>query len=403
MKQIKDLLQGATVEWRSLEEIAVKISSGGTPKTGISEYYNGDIPWLRTQEVDFGEVWDTGIKITEAGLKNSSAKLIPANCVIVAMYGATVGKIAINKIPLATNQACANIQIDQNIANYRYVFHYLSSKYKTIKALGTGSQTNINAQIVKKFQIPIPPLEVQAHIVRILDKFTELTEELTAELTAELTMRRKQYEYYREQLLTFDDTVEWRSLGDIFDLKNGYTPSKSNKKYWENGTIPWFRMDDIRENGQILNQALQQVTKSAVKSGKLFPANSIIISTSATIGEHALITVPHLSNQRFTNLSLKAEYRDRFEIKFLFYYCFLLDEWCKNNTTISSFASVDMSGFKKFQIPIPPLEKQAYIVSILDKFDTLTCSIKEGLPREIELRRQQYEYYREKLLTFPQP
>jgi type I restriction enzyme S subunit len=80
---------------------------------------------------------------------------------------------------------------------------------------------------------------------------------------------------------------------------------------------------------------------------------------------------------------------------------FLLDEWCKNNTTKSSFASVDMNGFKKFQIPIPPLEKQKEIVAILDKFDTLTNSISEGLPKEIELRQKQYEYYRELLLTFP--
>ncbi|MDE3964307.1 restriction endonuclease subunit S, partial [Glaesserella parasuis] len=97
--------------------------------------------------------------------------------------------------------------------------------------------------------------------------------------------------------------VEWFALEDIFDLKNGYTPSKSNKDYWENGTIPWFRMEDIRENGQILSSALQKVSVHAIKGGKLFPANSIIIATSATIGEHALITVPYLANQRFTNIS----------------------------------------------------------------------------------------------------
>ena len=205
---------------------------------------------------------------------------------------------------------------------------------------------------------------------------------------------------YMEKLLN-GAKVEWKALGEVFNLKNGYTPSKSNNEYWTNGTIPWFRMEDIRENGQVLDQALQKVANSAVKSGKLFPANSIIVATSATIGEHALITVPYLSNQRFTNLSVKAEYKDRFEIKFLFYYCFLLDDWCKNNTTMSSFAAVDMNGFKKFPIPIPPLSEQERIVAILDKFDALTNSITEGLPREIKLRQQQYEYYRELLLSFP--
>src|SRR5699024_11206556 len=120
----------------------------------------------------------------------------------------------------------------------------------------------------------------------------------------------------------------------------GYTPSKANQEYWSNGTIPWFRMEDIRENGKVLEKSIQNINTSAVKGGKLFPANSIIIATSATIGEHALVTVPYLSNQRFTNLSLKNKFVDRFQMKFLFYYCFLLREWCKKNTTMSSFASV---------------------------------------------------------------
>ncbi|MCB1621110.1 MAG: restriction endonuclease subunit S, partial [Thiothrix sp.] len=181
------LLDGVAVEWKPLDEVSVKISSGGTPKTGVAEFYDGNIPWLRTQEVDFGEIWDTGVKITESGVKNSSAKWIPANCVIVAMYGATVGKIGINKIPMTTNQACANIELDKKIADYRYVFHFLSNQYEYIKSLGAGSQTNINAGIVKKLNVPIPcpddpqkSLKIQAEIVRILDTFTELTAELTA-------------------------------------------------------------------------------------------------------------------------------------------------------------------------------------------------------------------------------
>ena len=118
--------------------------------------------------------------------------------------------------------------------------------------------------------------------------------------------------------------VEWKAVSEIFHLKNGYTPSTSKKEFWENGSVPWFRMDDIRENGQILGDSLQKISESAVKGGKLFPANSIIISTSATIGEHALITVPYLANQRFTNLSLKDSYVKVFDMKFIFYYCFVL-------------------------------------------------------------------------------
>ncbi|HHJ2720297.1 TPA: restriction endonuclease subunit S, partial [Escherichia coli] len=176
LSYLEKLLDGTEVVWKTLDDISVKISSGGTPKTGVAEYYDGDIPWLRTQEVNFCDIWDTGVKITESGVKNSSAKWIPVNCVIIAMYGATVGKLGINKIPMTTNQACANIEISSEIADYKYVFYFLSSQYQYIKSLGSGSQTNINAGIVKKLLVPIPcpdtpekSLAIQAEIVRILD------------------------------------------------------------------------------------------------------------------------------------------------------------------------------------------------------------------------------------------
>lgn len=207
---------------------------------------------------------------------------------------------------------------------------------------------------------------------------------------------------YLEKLLDGAE-VEWLPLTLIFNIKNGYTPSKSNSEYWTNGEIPWFRMDDIRENGQILNDSLQHISSSAVKGGKLFPANSILMSTSATIGEFALISVPHLANQRFTCLTLNENYIDKFNVKFLFYYCFLLSDWCKKNTTISSFASVDMDGFKKFPVPIPcpknpekSLAIQSEIVRILDKFTALTAE----LTAELTARKKQYNYYRDQLLSF---
>ncbi|MGD3028220.1 restriction endonuclease subunit S, partial [Escherichia coli] len=197
--------------------------------------------------------------------------------------------------------------------------------------------------------------------------------------------------------------VEWLPLSKVFNLRNGYTPSKTKKEFWANGDIPWFRMDDIRENGRILGNSLQKISSCAVKGGKLFPENSILISTSATIGEHALITVPHLANQRFTCLALKESYADCFDIKFLFYYCFSLAEWCRKNTTMSSFASVDMDGFKKFLIPRPcpdnpekSLAIQSEIVRILDKFSELTAE----LTAELNMRKKQYNYYRDQLLSF---
>ena len=195
------------------------------------------------------------------------------------------------------------------------------------------------------------------------------------------------------------DGVEYKALGELFDSRNGYTPSKKNQDYWNSDDIPWFRMEDIREHGGILSDAIQHVSKSAIK-GEIFPENSIIVATSATIGEHALITVPSLANQRFTYLMLKAEYRSLFMPKFLYYYCFKLDRYCEQNLNQGNFASVDMKRFRLFEFPMLPIEIQREIVRILDNFTELTSELTSELTAELTARKKQYEYYRDRLLTF---
>ncbi|WRB38281.1 restriction endonuclease subunit S [Helicobacter pylori] len=190
--------------------------------------------------------------------------------------------------------------------------------------------------------------------------------------------------------------VEFKTLEEVFEIKNGYTPSKKNPEFWKNGTIPWFRMEDIRENGRILKDSIQHITPKALKGKKLFPKNSIIISTTATIGEHALLIVDSLANQRFTFLSKKANCNLALDMKFFFYQCFLLGEWCKNNINVSGFASVDMPAFKKYKFPIPPLEIQQEIVKILDAFTELNTE----LNTELKARKKQYQYYQNMLLDF---
>ena len=181
------------------------VVSGGTPNVSHSEYYKGNIPWLRTQEIDWKDITYTELHITKEGYEHSSAKWIPPNSVIIAMYGATAAKTAVNKIPLTTNQACCNLEIDENVANYRYVYYWLTREYENLKALGQGSQKNINAGVVKKYPIPIPTLAEQARIVSILDRFDALTTDIAHGLPAEIEARRKQYEYYRDKLLTFKE------------------------------------------------------------------------------------------------------------------------------------------------------------------------------------------------------
>ena len=190
--------------------------------------------------------------------------------------------------------------------------------------------------------------------------------------------------------------VEWKTLGEVFETRNGYTPSTNNQEFWDDGTIPWFKMEDIRENGRILSGSINHITAKAIKGKGLFKANSVILATSATIGEHALITVEHLSNQRFTNFYPQKEYIQKLDMKFVYYYFYIIDSWCKEHTVQGNFAGVNMTELYNCTIPVPPLAIQTHIVSILDKFTALI----ENIEKELALRQKQYEYYREQLLSF---
>ena len=389
MKYIEKLLKGAEVKWMTVEEISKNISSGGTPRSNVAAYYGGNIPWLRTQEVNFREIWDTGIKITEEGLNSSSAKYIPANCIIVAMYGATVGRVGINKIPLTTNQACANIEVNDNIAYYRYIYHYLSSQYEYIKSLGAGSQTNINAGIVKKIKVPIPPLYVQEEIVRILDKFTTLE----AELEAELDCRKRQYEYYRNQLLSFSNDVEWKSLGNVFDFRNG---KGHEKEIVPAGEFIVINSKFISSNGLVVkfsNRQLSPVYKGDILMVMSDLPNGKALAKCFLVDKDSTYTL----NQRVCGLTIKNS--KEMNPKFAFYILSRNKHLLKYNNGVDQ-TNLRKDDILKISIPIPPLTEQQRIVSILDKFEALTTSISEGLPKEIALRRKQYEYYRNQLLSF---
>lgn len=319
--------------------------------------------------------------------------------IVVAGSGAYAGFVSYWTIPVFLSDSFS-VEPDDRLV-VKFVYYFLKNIQQKIFATKKGSGVpHVHGSSIEKFEIPLPPIEVQTEIVRILDKFTSLE----AELEAELDCRKRQYEYYRDKLLSFDNVggqeVEWKKMNEVFDMRNGYTPSKAKAEYWEGGTIPWFRMEDIRENGRILSDSIQHITMEGVKKGNLFPANSFILATTATIGEHALLIADSLANQQFTNLTVCKSLSDRLLIKFVFHYMFIVDEWCKKNINVSGFASVDMNKFKKLEFPIPSLEEQHRIVSILDRFESLTTSLQSGLPAEIAARRQQYEHYRDKLLTF---
>ena len=190
----------------SLQDVVKNSCSGGTPKKGVSEYYeDGNIPWLRTQEVVFRDICKTECFITESAVKNSAAKWIPENCVIVAISGATAGRCAINKIPLTTNQHCLNLEVDPEMALYRYVYYCICAKQEELLAKKEGARGDLNSTRILSLQIDLPSIEKQKRIVSILDRFDAICNDLTSGLPAEIEARQKQYEYYRDRLLSFKE------------------------------------------------------------------------------------------------------------------------------------------------------------------------------------------------------
>ena len=189
-----------------LKSVVKKSSSGGTPKKGVADYYtNGSIPWIRTQDVRFNEITEVDSYITEEAVNKTSAKWIPENCVIVAISGATAGRCAINKIKATTNQHCLNLEIDETKALYKYIFFCVCNQYEELLARKQGARGDLNSSLIQGITIPLPSLKKQKKIVDILEHFEILVDDISSGLPAEIEARQKQYEYYRDKLLSFKE------------------------------------------------------------------------------------------------------------------------------------------------------------------------------------------------------
>ena len=277
-----------------------------------------------------------------------------------------------------------------------YLFHYMGPVFKKIeKETAGGSVKHLSAKVINNILIPIPSLSGQSRIVSILDTFTSSI----SNLKQQIEERRKQYEYERELLLDLEgkEGVEMKKLGEVCEIKNGYTPSTKKPEFWENGSIPWFTLEDIRKNGRILSDAIKHITPTGVKKSGLFPQNSIIVSTTATIGEYALITRDFLCNQQISCISVKEATRGKLLPKYLYYLSNSIGNWCKKNVNGGgSLLIVSTSKLNNLFIPLPPLSTQSRIVSILDTFEQSISNLEE----QLAMREKQYEYYRNQLLTF---
>lgn len=181
----------------------------------------------------------------------------------------------------------------------------------------------------------------------------------------------KKYDEYKDSGFDWVGKIPtlWNNLRLRFvcEFRNGFTPSKANPEFWEDGSIPWYRMEDIRDSGRKLSEAKQYITEEAIKGGGLFEAGSFIIATTATIGEHAMLIVDSLANQRFTNLKIRESLSFNILSEFFFYYLFIIDDYCKATTKTSTFPAVSMELLKNCHVVFPSIEDQRSIVDYLNQ------------------------------------
>ncbi len=325
-------------EWKLLkiQELCKKVVSGGTPLKSHPEYYeNGSIPWLKTGEVKKGLIHETETKISEKGLANSSAKLVPKNSVIIAMYGDgnTAGNVAINKIELTTNQACCNLIIDSKKAYYHYVYYYLKGNYNNLVNLKLGgSQQNLNAQSIKSFPIHTPSLKAQRKIAAILSSYDELIEnnkrqieklETLAEEIYKEWFVRFRFPNYKETRLDGGIPEHWTvaTLGELSDITSSKRIFLSD--YVAEG-VPFYRSKEIisKYNNQEITDPLFISENRFAEIESRFGSpqkNDILITSVGTLGVPYLVKESDRFYFKDGNL-IWFKSRDNLVNKFLYFW-----------------------------------------------------------------------------------
>lgn len=397
---ITRLLQGAEVVWKPLGEV-VDFQNGFAFKSNL--FRDDGEAIVRITNIDGKSVDLSDVKYFSISdySTNMSPYKINKGDILIAMSGATTGKIGFYNYEYTSylNQRVGKFIPKPHILNNRYLYHYLLSKVEDIYIIaGGGAQPNLSSnKLMEKIQIPLPPLSVQQEIVRILDNFTTLE----AELEAELDCRKRQYEYYRDKLLSFNmlnrggqklNNITIMALGEIAE----YSQTRIGSSYL--CETSYVGVDNLLQNrgGKTISTHMPKGGNLTayqigdVLIGNIRPYLRKIWYADNNGGASGDVLVIHLKNEEITPRYL--------------YHILADDRFFAYNMQCVKGAKMPRGNKQKimeYKIPVPSLEEQYRIVSILDKFDTLTHSISEGLPREIELRKKQYEYYREQLLSFP--
>ena len=410
---LEKLLDGAEVEWKPLKDVAVYIR-GVTYNKANESTNNIGYKVLRANNITLsGNTLNfDDIKVIKFDTKVKSSQMLYKNDILISAASGSrehVGKVAFiyQDIDYYFGGFMGVIRCNNNV-NSRYLFHiFTSSIFQDYlnEVLNSSTINNLSSKVMDSFRLPIPPLSVQTKIVKILDALTALT----SELTSELTLRRKQYEYYREKLLSFDSlelsggVVQWIKLIDLGELIRGNGLQK--KDFTETG-VPAIHYGQIYTYyGTFATKTKSFVSPElAKKLKKVDYGNAVITNTSENfedvgkamvyLGKEQAVTGGHATIFKPNHEKILSKY-----FVYLTQTSFFTNEKRKyaKGTKVIDVSATDMA---KIILPIPPLEEQQRIVSILDKFETLTNSITEGLPLAIEQSQKRYEYYRELLLSF---
>ena len=393
---MEKLLEGVEVEWKSLSDIADFKNGKGHEKDIVedgkyivvnSKFISSDGKFVKYSDTQICPLVVDDILIVMSDLPNGKA--------LAKTY------IVMENEKYTLNQRIGGITVKDNSKLLPKFLNYLLNRTPQLTKFDNGvDQTNLRKDQILSIQIPIPTLNAQSEIVRILDNFMELTAELTVELTVELTARKKQYTYYRDKLLTFGDgEVEFKTFNEI-------TISTKNIKW--NNTNKTYQYIDLssvsRDNNLIIETSEINSNNAPSRAQKIVLKDDVLFATTRpTQQRYCLVNDEYSGQIASTGYCILRADINKILPKWIYYNVSSTNfkNYVEENQSGSAYPAISDSKVKDFLIPIPPLKEQERIVSILDKFDTLTNSISEGLPKEIKLRQQQYEYYRDLLLTFP--
>ncbi|MBR4005233.1 MAG: restriction endonuclease subunit S [Treponema sp.] len=387
------------VEYKKLGDFASVIRGGNFQK---KDFVGNGRPCIHYGQMytHFKNTTDKTLTFVSDSVFEKSKQAQP-NDIVMAVTSENVEDVCscvawLGKENIAVSGHTAIIHHNQNASFLSYYFHSeLFFKQKVKLAHGT-KVIEVTPDKLLGLEIPVPPLEVQNEIVRILDKFTSLE----AELEAELEARRKQYEYYRDSLLTFGDDVEWKKLGEIATITRGGSFQK--KDFVENG-LPCIHYGQMYTHFRTYtDKTITFLNKEVFDKSRIAQPNDIVMAVTSENVEDVCSCVAWLGKENIAVSGHTAIIHHNQNAKYLAYY-FQTSSFFKQKQKLAhgtKVIEVTPDKLKDVVIPIPSLEKQEKIVYMLDRFESLCNDITSGLPAEIEARHKQYEYYRDKLLTF---